>query len=89
MGEKKRGLTVRQQQVLQALRDGLSVKEIAALLKISARTVRGHIEVLKQKYSARTREQLVARAPIDKNLPPENPSGGRDAEEKGFTSGST
>ncbi len=88
MTKNKRGLTSRQEQVLQALRDGLSVKEIAALLKISSRTVREHLEVLKQKFDARSLQHLMARAATQKPLPPDSSPGGREEEGQGSISGS-
>ncbi|HQO98704.1 MAG TPA: helix-turn-helix transcriptional regulator [Anaerolineaceae bacterium] len=56
------GLTPRQGQVLQALADGLTTKEIARRMGVSVRTVRWHIAELKTRVGARTREQSVSRA---------------------------
>jgi DNA-binding CsgD family transcriptional regulator len=53
-------LTPREQQTLQSLADGLTVKQIAARLGCSQRTVRSHIQRLAAKLGARTKEQSVA-----------------------------
>lgn len=56
------GISPRQLQVLQALTEGLTTKEIAHRLGVSVRTVRWHITALKERFGARTREQSISRA---------------------------
>jgi DNA-binding CsgD family transcriptional regulator len=53
-------LTPRELQTLQWLADGLTVKQIAAHLGCSQRTVRSHVQRLSAKLGARTKEQSVA-----------------------------
>ena len=55
-------LSPRQQEVLQALADGLTTKEIAFRLGLSHRTVSMHIAALKTRFGTRTRAQTVGRA---------------------------
>jgi DNA-binding CsgD family transcriptional regulator len=55
-------MTPRELQILQALADGLSNKEIARLLAISADTVKFHRRNLYRKLGANTRSSLLARA---------------------------
>ncbi len=51
-------LTSRQQEVLVLVAAGLTAIEIGQRLEISPRTVRAHIEVLKQKLGARRSREL-------------------------------
>ena len=55
-------LTPREAEVLAAIGDGLSNKEIARRLGISLHTVKFHVESLYRKLGARTRTQALARA---------------------------
>ena len=55
-------LTPRQTDVLQALAEGMTTKEMARLLHLSERTVCSHISALKQRLGASTRAQSVGRA---------------------------
>lgn len=52
--------TVREREVLEFISAGCADKEIAAVLGITARTVRFHISNLFQKTGARNRAQLAA-----------------------------
>jgi DNA-binding NarL/FixJ family response regulator len=52
-------LTAREWEVVQALRQGMSTKEIAALLGISEVTVRRHRSAVHQKLGIRSREELL------------------------------
>jgi len=56
------GLTPRERQVLDLLREGLSNSQIAARLHRSARTVEHHVTALLAKLGATTREAAVAAA---------------------------
>jgi DNA-binding CsgD family transcriptional regulator len=56
------GLTDRETEVLHALRDGLTNREIADRLVISAGTVRAHLENIFQKLGVHTRTAALARA---------------------------
>ncbi len=55
-------LTNRQKQVLQALANGLSTKQIAVQLHLSERTVLMHVRALKERLGAVTREQVILKA---------------------------
>ena len=55
-------LTPREMDVLELLARGLSAKEIALRLLITARTVEAHIEKLRLKTHARNRTHMVVRA---------------------------
>lgn len=55
-------LTPREAEVLAAIGEGLSNKEIARRLDISLHTVKFHLESLFRKLGARTRTQALARA---------------------------
>ncbi len=55
-------LTNRQKQVLQALANGLSTKQIAVQLHLSERTVLMHVRDLKGRLGAVTREQIILKA---------------------------
>ncbi len=55
-------LTPREADVLAAIGEGLSNKEIARRLDISPHTVKFHIESLFRKLGARTRTQALAKA---------------------------
>jgi len=55
-------LTPREQQVLELLSDGLTMRQIASRLGISARTVETHVSKLYRKLGVRTRVQAVSRA---------------------------
>jgi DNA-binding CsgD family transcriptional regulator len=54
-------LTPRELEVLEAIRDGLSNKEIARRLDISLHTVKFHIESLFRKLNTRSRAEAVAK----------------------------
>lgn len=56
------GLSPRQRDVLAALCRGLSEKEIASELGLSAHTVHGHVKDLHRRFGARSRGELLARA---------------------------
>lgn len=56
------GLTVREQQILGLLGDGLSNAEIAGRLFISPKTVEHHVSAVLAKTGARTRKSAVTRA---------------------------
>lgn len=55
-------LTHREQEVLGLLAQGLSAKEIALKLTITARTVETHIDKLQLKTHTRNRTHMVVRA---------------------------
>jgi DNA-binding CsgD family transcriptional regulator len=55
-------LSPRQQQVLQALAEGFTTKQIAYNLGISQRTVMAHIQATKERFGTYTRAQTVSRA---------------------------
>jgi len=55
-------LTNRQKQVLQALANGLSTKQIGVQLHLSERTVLMHVRALKERLGAATREQIILKA---------------------------
>jgi DNA-binding NarL/FixJ family response regulator len=55
-------LTPREAEVLAAIGEGLSNKEIARRLDISLHTVKFHVESLFRKLGARTRTQALAKA---------------------------
>lgn len=55
-------LTVRQAEVLELAACGLSSKQIASHLGISARTVEDHFATLRQRIGARNRSELIAHA---------------------------
>jgi DNA-binding CsgD family transcriptional regulator/tetratricopeptide (TPR) repeat protein len=54
------GVSAREREVLELVAGGLSNKEIAARLHLSARTVEKHVESLLRKADAQSRTQLVA-----------------------------
>ena len=56
------GLTVREQEILALLGDGLSNAEIAGRLFISPKTVEHHVSAVLAKTGARTRKSAVSRA---------------------------
>lgn len=60
--ERRSLLTPREVDVLAAIAEGLSNKEIARRLDISLHTVKFHIESLFRKLGARTRTQALAKA---------------------------
>jgi DNA-binding CsgD family transcriptional regulator len=65
-------LTKREVQIICALREGMTNKEIARRLGISPNTVRNHISKLSAKVGARSRAQLallVTARPPDRDLP--------------------
>lgn len=55
-------LTPQQERVLELCADGLTYREIGARLFISESTVRFHMQKLKDKFGARTKADLIARA---------------------------
>ena len=55
-------LSPRQHEVLQALADGFTTKQIAYRLGISQRTVMAHIQATKERFGTYTRAQTVSRA---------------------------
>ena len=55
-------LSTRQTEVLQALCEGLTDKEIAARPGVSAHTITNHIGILKSRLGARTRAESISRA---------------------------
>lgn len=60
--ERRSLLTPREAEVLAAIAEGLSNKEIARRLDISLHTVKFHVESLFRKLGARTRTQALAKA---------------------------
>lgn len=56
------GLTAREQQVLELLSEGHTMRQIATRLSISPRTVETHVAKLYRKLGVRTRVQAVSRA---------------------------
>ena len=66
-------LTVRQQQVLQFLSQGLTTRQIAYQLKIHPNTVAEHIRMIKQRLGAETRAEFLTKAAASGlvNLPSE------------------
>lgn len=59
--DRDKPLTARELEVLAGLREGLTAVEIGTRLAITARTVRAHIEALKEKLGAVNSAQAVAR----------------------------
>jgi DNA-binding NarL/FixJ family response regulator len=59
------GLTPRQQEVLELLREGLSDHDIADRLFISPRTAEHHVAAVLEKLDVTTRDTAVARALAD------------------------
>lgn len=57
------GLTVREQDVLDLVREGLSNPEIARRLSLSVKTVQNNVSALLTKLAVSSRVQLVARRP--------------------------
>ena len=57
-----RGLTNREQQVLELVADGYSAKQIASRIGIAPRTVEGHIETVRLKMRARNKTHLIVQA---------------------------
>jgi two-component system NarL family response regulator len=55
-------LSQREAEILKQIERGLSYKEIAALLKISAHTVHTHIKHIYEKVHARTRDEALRKA---------------------------
>lgn len=55
-------LTVREQQVLEFVAQGLSAKEVAQEIDIAPRTVERHIENVRLKIRARNRTHMVSLA---------------------------
>jgi LuxR family transcriptional regulator of spore coat protein len=55
-------LTVREQQVLELIAQGLSAKEVAQEIDIAPRTVERHIENVRLKIRARNRTHMVTLA---------------------------
>jgi DNA-binding NarL/FixJ family response regulator len=55
-------LTAREQQVVQAIEDGLSYKLIADRLQMSIDTVRGHIRSVYRKLQVNSKGEVIARA---------------------------
>lgn len=60
-------LTPREKVLLPLLATSASLREIAAQLYVSVNTVRKQVVTLREKFNARTREELVSRA-IEKGL---------------------
>lgn len=59
------GLSPREQQVVQAIEDGLSYKLIADRLQMSIDTVRGHIRSVYRKLQVNSKAEVIARARRD------------------------
>jgi DNA-binding NarL/FixJ family response regulator len=55
-------MTGRERQVVEAIADGLSDKEIAVRLHIAVRTVRRHLRNILEKLALRTRPEVAAHA---------------------------
>ena len=60
--EEEQEISPRQKEVLQALAEGMTTKQIAYKLKISQRTVMAHIQASKERFGTFTRAQTVSRA---------------------------
>jgi DNA-binding NarL/FixJ family response regulator len=58
-GELKAALSPRQREVLQLIAEGKSIKEVAAILKISARTVEFHKYRIMEQLNIKTSAELV------------------------------
>ena len=58
-GELKAALSPRQREVLQLIAEGKSIKEVAAILKISARTVEFHKYRIMEQLNIKTNAELV------------------------------
>lgn len=58
----QRALSARELEVVRLIVDGLSNREIAERLVISARTVQSHLEAAMEKTGTRTRTQLAVAA---------------------------
>jgi len=54
------GLTNREKQILSAIAQGLSAKEVAKQLEIAPRTVERHIDHIRLKTRTRNRSHMVA-----------------------------
>lgn len=67
-------LTPREWQVLRALEQGLSTREIAASLEISVNTVRTHVQHLLPKLGVHSRLQAAARAAASPTEAPRTPN---------------
>lgn len=52
-------LTGRQAEVLELIRQGMTAKEIGARLGITARTVKFHSDILRDKYGVQNVRQLI------------------------------
>jgi DNA-binding CsgD family transcriptional regulator len=70
------GLTARQTEVLGLLADGLTYRQIAERLYVSAKTVDHHVSAVRVKLDARTRAGAVAAARRLGILPAEDGAGG-------------
>jgi DNA-binding NarL/FixJ family response regulator len=72
-------LTAREREVLSHLVDGLSNDEIAAAMGVITRTVEAHLTRLYDRFGARSRTELAARAAREGwlDVPPAGPVGGR------------
>ena len=70
-------LTAREREVLAHLVDGLSNDEIAAAMGVITRTVEAHLTRLYDRFDARSRTELAARAAREGwlDVPPANPVG--------------
>lgn len=53
-------ISARQSQVLQLMVEGCTMQEVAVRLKISQRTLRAYVSLLKNRLGAASREQLLA-----------------------------
>jgi len=81
----RRRVSPRQREVLQFLAEGLTTKEIAAVMGLSPRTVMMHIHGVKTRFGTLTREQAVMRAAslgICHNSHPAEPDSGPAREGK-------
>jgi DNA-binding NarL/FixJ family response regulator len=67
----RRGLSAREVQVLSLLADGLSTREVAGVLFLSASTVRTHVENILAALGARNRTQAAVLAVRGGLLPTE------------------
>ena len=60
--ESQNSISPRQREVVQALAEGFTTKQIAYKLGISQRTVMAHIQATKERFGTYTRAQTVGRA---------------------------
>ncbi|MBI5420449.1 MAG: helix-turn-helix transcriptional regulator [Deltaproteobacteria bacterium] len=66
-GERSRGITEREREILKWLKAGKDTWDISTIMRITQRTVHFHVQNLKKKLDVSTRAQAVAVA-IEREL---------------------